>query len=297
MEMLGVCIKCGQYKELIHSHVISKFIGKRIYLGPKKSGGFNLFSGYTMLEPNHSSYTKKCSWKFGQDLPKPFLMCKLCDGSFSAQERLLSQLIDTSKLFDSPALIYSSQCLIPSKITGLEDFQEYQLPENEQRLLRRNGIITCWRALHATARSSSSKGGITSLNSFLESARGTQMNYEVIKYFDSESAPEPGHFALFLAPSALTIELSGSQGVAPHGWDVIIFSGKDHSDAYMVAVWFGCWMLLWAPEKTHHDPTVASIVAEIRMSQVATTWPLTTLKPRVDNAIDQLEKRNGARLE
>ncbi|MGA3699362.1 hypothetical protein ACPAVH_26285 [Enterobacteriaceae bacterium TYF_5] len=283
--MLGVCIKCGHEKELIHSHVISKFIGKHVYLEPKKSGGFNLFSGYTMLEPN----IKKFNLKFGQDLPKPFLMCKMCDGSFSTQERLLSKLINTSKLFDSPALIYSSKCLIPSKITGLEGFQEYQLPEKEQRLLRRNGIITCWRALHATAKSSSSK----ELNSFLASARGAQMNDEVIKYFDSESAPEPGHFALFLAPVALTMELSGSLGVAPHGWDVIMLSEKDSSDICMVALWFGFWMLLWAPEKMHDDPDVSSTVAEMLMSEVATTWPLTTLKPRVDKAIAQLEKRNG----
>ncbi len=295
--MLGVCIKCGQYMELIQSHVISKFMGKRVYLEPKKSGGFNLFSGDTTLESNGSSYTKKFSLKFDQDLPKPFLMCKPCDGSFSTHEKSLSQLIDKSKLFYSPDLIYNSSCLTPSKITGLGDFQEYQLPDNELRLLRRNGIITCWRALHATAQSSSSKGGITPLNSFLESDRGAQMNHEVIKYCDSDSAPEPGHFALLLAPPALTFELSGPQGDAPHGWDVIIFSGKDHSDAFMVAVWFGYWMLLWAPENTHDDPVVASIVAEIRMSQVATTWPLTTLKPRVDKAIKQLQKRYGTGLE
>lgn len=289
--MKGICIKCGQLDELIQSHVISKFMGRRVYRGPAKSRGFTLVGGTTPPGAGSPSNVKKIDWKYEQDLPKPYLMCSACDGSLSKGENRLAALIDGSGILSNPEQIYSSPCLVPTALSGLEGFSEYQLPEDKQQLLRRNGIITCWRALHATARSSLN----SLLTDYLQSSRGRQMNRDVNDYISSESRPEPGYLTLLLPPLELTLELAGPQAVAPHGWDVMIYEGNNGSVTYVVAVWFAHWMLLWVPDKMIDDPVVADMVAKIYSAKVASEWPLNILKPRVDEAAARLEKRLNAK--
>lgn len=281
---MNECIKCGEEIELIKSHIISRFLGKRVYNGPGKNESFDIVSGNT----TQAGKTPKINWKYLQDMPKPQLMCQPCDGSFSKDERALAALIDSSNIFSPPISIYNSPCLIPTSLQGLEGFMEYQLPSQQQSLVRRIGILSCWRALHATAKSSSNEKTPSPVKRYLNSLRGLKMNTAVKQYFDHNTAPEPGHFFLLLPPESLTLELSGNEALAPHGWDVVVIAGDDGKPCYVVVVWFAYWMLVWLPDLAINsdDPVVHSIVAEIRAAQVASWWPLNKLKPRVEKAIE-----------
>ncbi|GAA5512404.1 hypothetical protein Dcar01_01118 [Deinococcus carri] len=79
--VIGICPLCGEERELVESHIVSKLVFAHI----KQRG-----SGYlrSMSHPNRRL----------QDGPKPHLLCASCDNGHSASERAFNELIYTPLL-------------------------------------------------------------------------------------------------------------------------------------------------------------------------------------------------------
>jgi len=285
--MAGVCIRCGNQKELIQSHVVSALLGKRIFPEPPMKA-YTVRYGATPPGTTTPSSPAATRWRLAQDLPKPRLMCRACDGALSADEDALAKWLDTIGIAKKPGPIYDDACLKPTTLACLPDFREYNLPEEQANLVRRVALITAWRALHATAQSSSVPGSPSLVLQYLQSCRGKALHDTVTRFLDSPQAPVPGYLSVLVPPYPLTIAIAGKPDVAPFGWDVMLHPGGDGSTTYVVCLWFAHWLVLWVPDQPHGDPVVAELVAMTFMSRSAATWPMQVLAPRVQAAASAL---------
>lgn len=284
--MLGICILCHNEKTLIESHVVSNFLRKLVFGPADKSGSYNLAHGKT--PPGFSSTTDTSITRFrqAQDLPKPRLMCSQCDSSFSGLEESLSKIIRAARLREDPRNIYLESCLATELPLNLKRYRQYKLDAERANIVERVGVLTCWRALHDTSSNSAL------LFDYLASPAGLKMQADALSFVGGNQPNTFGRLWVLIPTPELAREVGGAGDIATYGWDVHRFQSKEtqHTD-YMVSLWFAHWLLIWSPQPHSSDPVVSELVGDIRATGIAETWPLETLRPRVQAAADRLNSK------
>ncbi|GEM_PF-5269406 len=284
--MLGICILCHNEKTLIESHVVSNFLRKLVFGPADKSGSYNLAHGKT--PPGFSSTTDTSITRFrqAQDLPKPRLMCSQCDSSFSGLEESLSKIIRAARLREDPRNIYLESCLATELPLNLKRYRQYKLDAERANIVERVGVLTCWRALHDTSSNSAL------LFNYLASPAGLKMQADALSFVGGNQPNTFGRLWVLIPTPELAREVGGAGDIATYGWDVHRFQSKETQRTdYMVSLWFAHWLLIWSPQPHSSDPVVSELVGDIRATGIAETWPLETLRPRVQAAADRLNSK------
>ncbi len=284
--MLGICILCHNEKTLIESHVVSKFLRKLVFGPADESGRYNLAHGKT--PPGRSSATDTSTTRFrqAQDLPKPHLMCSQCDGSFSGLEDSLSNIIRAARLREDPRNIYLESCLSAEMPLDLKRYRQYNLDAESANIVERVGVLTCWRALHDTSSNSAL------LFDYLASPAGLKMQADALSFVGGNQPNTSGRLWVLLPTPELAREVGGAGDIATYGWDVHRFrSSETQHINYVVSLWFAHWLLIWSPQPHSSDPVVSDAVGDIRAARIAESWPLETLRPRVQAAANRLNRK------
>ena len=224
-----ICIACeNHYTKLSKSHVIPNFFRKRM-TGVNDDGTVKF--AFTWINrkdlPN-------------QDLPKPNLMCSVCDSRLGATvERNIPSLLmpsDVNKWSEWKKLPIRSHHLMDIFNTPLW-VGIYDYPLMEQNLLERFALSVAWRALHDISRE-----GRSLSSSFLSSQRGQLCNKLAREYiFDSKLGADIQPASLyFLGPKSAKI-MSGNENEMPFAWAELGESGE----IFGVGVVIGFWIILW----------------------------------------------------
>jgi len=235
------CIRCQQEKELSNSHVISKFIRMSLtgIIDEKNRKTFRFrFNGNSKID---------------QDLPKPKLMCGVCDNGYC------SRIEDSAK-----------RVLIPEGDLGIADtwtirplrtrtidlgaagssvcVSEFHPKDAfEDRSINKFTVLTAWRALHSLERE-----GHPFARNFLQTDAGKELDTRTIAFLDSDF---PGDDLLFennarlhfLGPVGAT-QITGENDEMPFAWNFIECEKQS-----CVSVLMGYWTIIW-PLRMLDDP-------------------------------------------
>ena len=177
--MEPTCIRCGNAKTLIASHVISEFI-RNSFFGdaPGKRGKYAFSHRVASIEVESDRLLRKVR-RGAQSLPAPPLMCAHCDNAFGATlETAVSRLIASAGLAADPGKIYNlpghlSPCALAETAYGehLDDpniYQTYGRYAAPPAAVMQFARLCTWRAMHAMARS-----GHRAVNAYLTSSTGS----------------------------------------------------------------------------------------------------------------------------
>lgn len=225
------CIYCHQTVPLSDSHVISKFLRKRL----------------TGIDRGAKGTKYEFRWRgqagITQDLPKPKLMCSVCDGGFTAEGRVPQFILPKGDLTDPGrwATLPLHDHVLPVHIAGAPMIvQEYQLDDAQDECdLDQFSVLTAWRALHAMAHDLNPDAV-----NFLQSTDGVRTDAATIAFLRQA---QPGMHRLFpylaklyfLGPCSAAA-VTGADDTMPFAWTFL--QGEKQCG---IAVVFAFWMIVW----------------------------------------------------
>lgn len=231
------CILCDQEKELIDSHIISKFIRKR--LTGVDTGKSTVFKYRYFDQPK----------PFSQDLPTENLMCGACDSCMGnkIEKRAAELMIPKGDLsipetWESMNMRIRKLTFVPSKGPINDPFKVWSFQiENDvdDLILKRFAVLTAWRALHEMSRN-----GKQEVVDFLASDDGNVLNKKTIVFLESGDVAESAFFPYFatfdfLGPLS-AVGITGKDDEMPFVWSFIKLGEQS-----AVAVMLGYWVIVW----------------------------------------------------
>lgn len=227
------CICCVDSKDLVDSHVISKFVRMAITgIGAKKAKKFSFqWCGRRDLPR--------------QDLPKPKLMCDDCDNGFGGTienpaSRILLPAGDLGNVSTWNKLACKTRTVTLPLGKNSMQVWEYQIDDPDRDcVLRKFSVLTAWRALHAMA-----ADGQEDVARFMRSEDGPRIKRDAVEFLMRATQenylvfPYPASL-YFLGPASAAV-ISGSDDEVPFAWTFI----ETETD-FAVAVIMGFWVIIW----------------------------------------------------
>ncbi|MFK4447130.1 hypothetical protein ABH944_007423 [Caballeronia udeis] len=240
------CIYCGESKDLANSHVISEFIRNKLFgQDSRKSNRYDFKSKRANGVRSAAANVKIIAT---QSLPTAPLMCIECDSHFGGTiEAEVSRLIDNSGIAQKPNLIYTSLNLTRAPheetLLGRDAPCGYSVfdscPIENLTLLGHFARLTCWRAMHAMARS-----GISEVEKFIKSPLGAAADMNARNLLDSKDRTILDHAELLLPDKELLLDtLGGNTSWSSYGW----YWSHDNALGKAVVVWCSHWVAVWVP--------------------------------------------------